>query len=192
MPPRSHSPDQIDTLSFEDVGIRWTVRTGDGERVRFVQLSELQDALDAGELTDSAELTFDGAIWRRLSDIPDLRAYFWQVWKRAQRGEIQSSWMPTIGLDSPIGDDSPTTIAPPDSDLSRAIQESLARELMARSQAKLLPTPEPEPTPESEPAPAPPPRPMAPPPSDVPGALRAMGLSLTLCVIAIGLLLSLP
>ncbi|MFT5682959.1 MAG: hypothetical protein ACI8RZ_003883 [Myxococcota bacterium] len=181
------SLDQIDTLSFETVGIRWTVRSPDGERVRFDKLAALQEALEDGELTLGAELTFDGVIWRTLSEIPDLRAYFWQVWKRAKRGEVQANWMPTIGgIGGEIQDDAPTTIALPDDELSRAIQEALARELMARSKEKHQPLSEPVVIPpvttHIEP----------PPPSDVPGILRAMGVSLVLILLSLGMLLSLP
>jgi hypothetical protein len=192
-----NSPEHIDTLNFEEVGLRWTVRS-EGERFRFIELAALQDALDDGELTADAELTYDGTNWRKLSDIPDLRAYFWQVWKRAQRGEIQTAWMPTIGgdgdLDDLIEEDAPTTIAPPDSELSQAIQEVLARELMARSLEKTLleplppeaAPPEPQPEPRAH-APAP-----AAQPSDVPGILRAMAVSVVLILLAVLVLLSLP
>jgi len=208
----TNSPHEIDTLNFDEVGIRWTIRQAAGERVRFANLGAIQEALDIGELTLNDELTFDGNIWRTLSDIPDLRAFFWQVWKRASRGDLQADWMKTIGgnLDNLIGEDAPTTIATPDSALALVIQEALSRELMARSMEKLAPmVPDPggvdaaprpvetvappTPVPAVEaPGPAHPPEHAEPIPSDVPEILRAMGISLLLVSGALLLILSIP
>lgn len=200
----SNTSNEIDTLNFAELGIRWTVRHTTGERSRFTSLSELQEALDVGEVTQQDALTFDGNIWRTLSDIPDLRAFFWQVWKRAQRGEIQSAWMPTIGAG--IAEDAPTTLAPPDQELSAALKQVLSEELMARSKAFATP---PAPEPPKSPAPAEPPKSPAPAAasaeipaaahhavsapvsSDIPSLMRGMLTSLILVGIALMLLLTL-
>ena len=179
-------------MNFADVGIRWTVRQSSGERLRFSDLAALQEALDAGEITADDELTFDGNIWRKIKEIPDLRAYFWQVWMRAQRGEILANWMPIIGAtEGGVEEDAPTTIALPDGELSEAIQAVLSRELMARSRARLSPAPS-EPAEHAEPATAPHVAAHSPPPSELPRIWRAMGLSLVLTVVALGVMLSIP
>lgn len=197
MPSSSHSPNEIDGLNFEEVGIRWTVRQTNGERVRFHDLAGLQEGLELGTIAVDDELTFDGNVWRTLSDVPDLRAYFWQVWMRAQRGELQADWMPTIG--DGIEEDAPTTIVLPDSELSQAIQEALTRE-MSRSREFILPPSVPDPgqvitQPVAEAAPEPSTvahAPASPQPSDVPGILRAMITTLVLVSLALMTLLSMP
>jgi hypothetical protein len=147
------APDEVETLNFADFGIRWTIRQTSGERLRFFTLQSLRDAIDDGEVDDDHDqLSFDGESWRRLSDISDLRAYFWGVFTRHRLSGLTTD-LPIIDQGGiGIEDDAPTTIAMPNTMLSAAIQEALARELAARIETKSLP---PTPPPAAPPAPQP-------------------------------------
>lgn len=146
------APQEVETLNFAACGIRWTVRQPSGEKRRFFTLMALRDAIDEGFVVLSEdELSFDEQSWRRLSDIPDLGAYFWGVFTRYRSGKLSPS-TPIIDQDlDEIGDDEPTQLAMPSTMVSAAIQEALARELSANLEQKALP-----PTPAPTPTPAPP------------------------------------
>ena len=133
------APAEVESLNFEEIGIRWTVRTSTGERVRYGALTELRQALADGQLSMRDELSFDEQLWRPLGGIPDLRAYFWEVFKGVKQGRIQPSSHVINDGDDLIEDDAPTTLIKPDQILQEAIQASLARELAARVQEKNLP-----------------------------------------------------
>ena len=134
------TPDTVETLNFAACGIRWTVSLASGERLRFFTLQDLRKAIDEGQInTSSSELSFDEISWRRMSDIPDLRTYFWGVFNRYRTGQLASSMAVIDQGRDDIEDDAPTTISMPDSLVSAAIQQALARELAARVEEKALP-----------------------------------------------------
>ena len=154
------APTEVESLNFEEIGVRWTVRSQRGDRRRFSSLRSLREALADGSVRPGDELSFDGAIWRPVRDIPDLRAYFWEVFKGVKQGRIHPTASGVIGVeDDLIEDDAPTTLVRPDHFLQTAIQESLARELAARVEEKNLPPSLPTPEPEPSPTPTPPTQP---------------------------------
>ena len=88
------TPDTVETLNFAACGIRWTVRLASGDRLRFFTLQDLRRSIDEGGIDpSSSELTFDEISWRRMSDIPDLRTYFWGVFSRYRTGQLSSSML---------------------------------------------------------------------------------------------------
>ena len=127
---RSSAPSAVETLEFQPVGIEWVVRRTTGERYAFNSLSRLRIALYNQTITVEDELSFNRDLWRNISDIPDLRSYFWMVWQRAQRGGLPSRTKtlvgaPSLAPDDEFDDDLPTRIvaAPP---LLPAMQAALS------------------------------------------------------------------
>ena len=111
----SSAPSAVETLEFHPVGIEWVVRRATGERHAFDSLSRLRIALYNQTITAEDELSFNRDLWRSISDIPDLRAYFWTVWQRAQRGGLpgRSKTLVQAPLSAPedeFDDDVPTRI----------------------------------------------------------------------------------
>jgi len=117
---RSSAPAAVETLEFQPMGIEWVVRRATGERYVFNSLSRLRSALYNQTITSEDELSFNRDLWRSISEIPDLRSYFWMVWQRAQRGGLPSRSKTLVGAPSlapsdEFDDDVPTRVvgAPP-------------------------------------------------------------------------------
>jgi len=142
------APDEVETLNFSAHGIRWTVRNPTGDRLRFFTLAALREAIEEGRVDARKDtLSFNDESFRPLAGIPDLRAYFWSVFTRHRAHQLDTG-LPIIDQGHElIDDDAPTTIAMPDTMLSRQIREALARELAARVEEKSLPPAPPPPQP---------------------------------------------
>ncbi|MDG1482380.1 MAG: hypothetical protein P8R54_22505 [Myxococcota bacterium] len=80
------------------------MRRASGDRYTFSSLSRLRIALYNQTVTGDDELSFNRDIWRRISEIPDLRSYFWMIWQRAQRGGLPGRHLTLVG-DSASSDD---------------------------------------------------------------------------------------
>lgn len=80
------------------------MRRASGDRYTFSSLSRLRIALYNQIVTGDDELSFNRDIWRRISEIPDLRSYFWMIWQRAQRGGLPGRHLTLVG-DSASSDD---------------------------------------------------------------------------------------
>ena len=119
----SSAPTAVESLEFRSLGIEWVVRRPGGERYTFNSLSRLRIALYNQTVTLDDELSFNRDLWRPIGEIPDLRAYFWMVWQRAQRGGLPGRSKTLVGADShayapsvdEFDDEQPTRIvgAPP-------------------------------------------------------------------------------
>ena len=64
-------------------------------------------------ISDEDEISFNRDLWRPINDIPDLRAYFWAVWRKAQRGALprrQQTIIDTGGETDEFDDEAPTRV----------------------------------------------------------------------------------
>jgi hypothetical protein len=83
---RSASPDQRD---FRFVGIIWYVRVKQGWRSEFYRLADLRRYIAEGRIQPTDQLSYDREKWTRIDLIPDLDAYFEEVWHLANQGRIR-------------------------------------------------------------------------------------------------------
>ena len=96
----SSTSSAVETLEFRPLGIEWVVRRPGGERFTFNSLSRLRIALYNQTISTEDELSFNRDLWRRIDEVPDLRAYFWMVWQRAQRGGLPGRRKTLVGTDN--------------------------------------------------------------------------------------------
>ena len=113
---QSTAPAEVELLQFSPLGIEGIVRRPDGERLTFDSLSRLRIALYEGTISHADDLSFNHDMWRQIDDIPDLRAYFWAVWQRGQRGGLPRrrhtivEAAPSMGPTDEFDDDAPTRL----------------------------------------------------------------------------------
>lgn len=119
-------PDNIAQLDFGTLGITWRVRKGIGITYDFLDLSTLQGFLGEGQVDRWDAITFDNREWTPIESIPDLERYFFDVWQRAQRGEISIA---LAGEEDDARDeddsDAPTAIVGRGSSLDSEIRQAL-------------------------------------------------------------------
>lgn len=198
----SPAPSDLARRDFREVGITWKVRKGIGLTYDFHDLSTLRDYLADGQVHPSDVLSYDARAWHPLKEIPDLERYFWDVWRRAEAGEIQVAQPIVDESDDEDESDAPTTIVGHGSSLAdeirQAVKEATTPAPAARrtdTEKVLRPAPQ-----AAQTAPAPPaevpvavaaqPAPVAAPNPGAPAAAgqRSIGMLLVLAVAAVALL----
>jgi tetratricopeptide (TPR) repeat protein len=106
--------DSADNLDFSSVGIpTWKVKVKIGLTYDFSDFRTLQKYIHDGRVTNEDTISYDkGESWKTLGDIPDLEAYFievFQVAKLARARELALEPAPDIdeapSLSSPLGAD---------------------------------------------------------------------------------------
>ena len=106
--------DSADNLDFTSVGIpTWKVKVKIGLTYDFSDFRTLQKYIHDGRVTNEDTISYDkGTTWKTLGDIPDLEAYFievFQVAKLARARELALEPAPTEDeastLSSPLGAD---------------------------------------------------------------------------------------
>jgi len=134
MEPGPPIPEGVADLDFATLGVTWRSRTGMGTRgPGFTSLQELVDHLQVGHLNRWDRISPDGIAWVAVEAIDDLQSHFWEVWQRAQRGEIATAPLPegAFGVyrrrEEEDESEMPTTIVGRDSDLANEIREAVAR-----------------------------------------------------------------
>lgn len=134
-------------LDFKKVGIgSWKVRVKIGLVYDFSDIKTLRKYISDGRVTAEDVISHDGSTWVPIGDIPDLDAYFIEVYERA---ELRAAAPPPIP-DS-FDEDQPTSIMKMggDSNLAAAALAAAAQE--AQQEPVAAPTPAPQPR---RPAPA--------------------------------------
>jgi predicted Zn finger-like uncharacterized protein len=86
--PDSALPSDVGSIDFGSVGLSWRVRQRGKITFQFYELSALQEFLRDGTIQRKDQISYDGREWRRLDELDDLEAHFWDVFQRARRGEI--------------------------------------------------------------------------------------------------------
>lgn len=144
-------PADIARRDFRQVGITWKVRKGIGLTYDFHDLISLREYLDDGQIEPRDVISYDAKEWKPLSEVRDLEAYFWDVWRRAELGEIRVMAAAEAAEDEDDSD-APTTIVGHGTSLADEIRKAV-------QEAK---TPAPAAERASGPPPAAPPPPVAP------------------------------
>lgn len=150
---KSIIPSDIGRRSFPDVGIVWTIRKGVGVTYEFSNLNQLRDYLDEGTVTPQDVLSYNAKDWVPINEIGDLEAYFHDIWKKAEAGEIKLATSEDTKEDE---SDAPTTLVGHGSALAdeirRAVQEATTPAPAAdRGTKPRTDTPAPPPLPVREP-----------------------------------------
>ena len=81
-------PPDIVSHDFRTLGIVWRVRKGMGVTYSFHDLAGLKEAIHDGQVNHWDSITYDNRNWEPIKDHDPLDAYFWDIWQKAQRGEI--------------------------------------------------------------------------------------------------------
>lgn len=150
-------PSDLARRDFKTVGILWKVRKSIGLTYDFHDLATLREYMSDAQVTRADGLSWDHKMFTAIQDIPDLDAYFWDTWQRAERGEIASPSAPK-GSDEDDSD-APTQLVGQGSSLAEEIRRAVND----------LATPAPAASRDTEPlhdveAPVAPPQPQQPPP----------------------------
>lgn len=134
-------PADLARRDFRKVGIHWKVRKGLGLTYDFNDLATLKDYLDDGQVDKNDVLSWDTRDWRPLKTLPDLDAHFWDVWQRAEAGEIKSPQ--TVEEDDREDEsDAPTTIVGQGTSLADEIRKAVHEaSTPAPAPARAAPTP---------------------------------------------------
>ena len=156
--PVSSVPADLASRDFQNVGITWTVRKDIGLTYDVYDLATFRRYLDDGRVTTDDQLSYDNTTWKKIAEIDDLDAFFWDVWQRATAGEIRVRQRIQIGGerddDEEDEDDAPTAIIGTGSSLAeeirRAVQEGTpappsSRVLQPSGRSDRAPAPEPDP-----------------------------------------------
>lgn len=96
---------------FRRVGVTWRVRKGGGVTYSFHDLATLMSHLENGRVDGTDSLSYDARTWVPLDSIEDVRSYFEDIWRKAERGEIVEPSPSRVGMT--YGEDEeegPTTI----------------------------------------------------------------------------------
>lgn len=157
-------PGDLARRDFRKVGITWKVRKGIGLTYDFIDLSTLHEYMSDAQVSSADGLSWDQKTYVKIGEIPSLEAHFWDVWQRAERGEIAS---PTASKGSEEDEsDAATTIVGAGSSLAEEIRRAvsdLATPPPAQARGGGTPAPASPSGPTSKtPAPAAPPPPAAP------------------------------
>jgi predicted Zn finger-like uncharacterized protein len=121
-------PDDIDTHDFGALGITWRVRKGIGMTYQLTDLQTLKGFMRDGQIEKWDQITFDNRAWTSIDAHDSLEELFWDVWQRAQRGEITIH--PPEDDEGGSGDDeddsdAPTTIVGRGSSLASEIRQAV-------------------------------------------------------------------
>lgn len=108
-PSRFGVPADIARRDFRKFGLTWKVRKGIGLTYDFYDLSTLREYMDDGQVGSRDVLSYDAREWKMIAEIPSLEVYFWEIWTKAEKGELT---LPE-NLDEEVDEDesdAPTTI----------------------------------------------------------------------------------
>ena len=122
----SDVPNDLATMDFSAVGITWRVRKGGGVTIDFHDLATLKDYLEDEQIKRWDKITYDMREWVPLDSIANIEEYFWDVYQRAENGEINVADPDEEEEDE---SDAPTTIvgrrSSLASDIRRAVQDAM-------------------------------------------------------------------
>jgi predicted Zn finger-like uncharacterized protein len=121
--PTSSVPKDILRRDFRKVGLQWKVRKGIGLTYDFYDLQTLRAYLEDGQVDQNDVLSFDARTWMPLKQIKSLEAHFWDVWQRAERGEIKAA--EEEEQDEEDDSDAPTTLVGGGSSLADEIRKAV-------------------------------------------------------------------
>lgn len=116
-------PGDLARRDFKKVGILWKVRRTIGMTYDFSDLATLREYMSDGQVGKRDELSYDHKKYVALGDIPDLDAHFWDIWQKAEAGEVSS---PKQDSHSEDDSDAPTTIVGQGSSLADEIRKAVA------------------------------------------------------------------
>jgi len=156
----------ISTRDFRRVGVTWRVRKAIGVTYSFHDLATLEKHIEAGRVEGRDVLSYDARTWVPIDSLDDLGAYFEDIWRMAERGEIAAPAPSNRTMDDEA--EAPTTIMGHGNALMDDIRKAVAEAT----------TPPPSPQRMSDPgwSPAPTlPRPHAEPPPDDPTTFSRRG-----------------
>ena len=117
-------PSDLARRDFRQHGITWRVRKGIGLTYDFHDLALLREYMSEGHVDGNDVISYDAREWVPLRTIPDLAAFFWDVWRRAEAGEIGPAAAP-VESDEEDESDAPTTIIGHGSALSDEIRKAV-------------------------------------------------------------------
>ncbi|TNF35770.1 MAG: hypothetical protein EP329_05890 [Deltaproteobacteria bacterium] len=124
-PPRDPWPRDFPTWSFRELGATWRVRKQQGLTYDFYSLEELNGFLEERQVSRSDEISVNGRDWVQIAEFSNLTAYFYDIWKRIEAGEIE---LDDDEEDEEDEADAPTTIMGAASSLAdeirRAVQDA--------------------------------------------------------------------
>jgi len=120
-------PPDIVSHDFRTLGIVWRVRKGMGVTYSFHDLAGLKEAIHDGQVNHWDSITYDNRNWEPIKDHDPLDAYFWDIWQKAQRGEITIHPPEDEEEDDEEEDesDAPTTIVGRGSQLASQISQAV-------------------------------------------------------------------
>lgn len=98
----------IGTRDFRRVGVTWRVKKAIGVTYSFHDLAALEKHIDAGRVEGRDVLSYDARTWVPIDSLEDLGAYFEDIWRKAERGEIGPAPSRTPTMDEE--EEGPTTI----------------------------------------------------------------------------------
>lgn len=140
----SEVPPDLATRDFNLVGITFTIRKSIGLTYEVISMVQLERFRSDGRIEGGDEISWDRQSWTRLDGIDDEESWFWDVWQRAERGEIRSKMQ--VGLDEAEEDDeddeddedAPTSIIGTGSNLAEEIRKAVQEQ---ETQAPHTPSP---------------------------------------------------
>lgn len=106
---------------FRRLGLTWRAKRGVGIHYEFHDLDTLREHLASGRLDGASRLTYDNQTWTPIDSIADLEAWFGDVWKRGEKGQIQVATEREGGDREEDASDAPTTIVGRGSSLASEI-----------------------------------------------------------------------
>ncbi len=124
--PANEPVPDVGALDFRRVSIVFKAQRGIGITIEFNTLDQLREHLSNGRLDAGSRITYDQRIWTPIDAIVDLDAWFHDVYKRAERGEIQLR-APAPERDEDAAD-APTTIVGRGSSLASEIRMAVSAE----------------------------------------------------------------
>lgn len=164
-------PSDMAKRDFRQFGIVWKVRKGIGITYDVNDLVGLRELIAEGQVDKRDVLSYDAREWRAIGEIADLEAWFWEIWQKAERGEIQRATPESEESDEEDASDAPTTIVGHGSSLADEIRKAVQEARTPAPVQERATRPAPQPTPNAAPpvleAAPPSPRPPAPGPAPV-------------------------
>jgi tetratricopeptide (TPR) repeat protein len=119
--------DSAENLDFSSVGIpTWKVRVKIGLTYDFSDFRTLQKYIHDGRVTNEDTISYDkGQSWKTLGDIPDLEAYFIEVFQVAKLARARE-----LALEpAPAGDEAPILSSPLGADLAQEALRQVTEEV---------------------------------------------------------------
>lgn len=144
--PKSSPRRKASDLDFRKVGIgSWKVRVKIGLVYDFSDIKTLRKYIADGRVTPEDVISHDGSTWVPIGDIPDLDAYFVEVYERAEAGAMAEPAAPTPSAPPPesaFEEDDPTRIMRVGGGLgSNLAAQTLAAAAAEAAQAEASPSP---------------------------------------------------